>query len=128
MFRTFLLSLLMALPAVLPAQSESEQVKAAIEDGLRTYVSDLYPPKGCPENASSHSYAGTYKITKHGSVNGTLRVFGVAKVTYRNARTGGADTIEFYAELEKENGQVVLSRLRWRRGPCMQYATLMGES
>lgn len=127
-FRSFLFLTLLALPAWLAAQSEADQVKAAIEEGLRTYVVDLYPPKNCPENGSRHTYAGSFKITKHGTVGGTLRIFGVAKITYRNARTGGTEAVDFYAELDKAAGEVVLTRLRWRRGSCMPYQTLMGES
>ena len=126
--RTLALVCLLSLPGLLAAQSEADQVKAAIEDGLRTYVVDIFPPKNCPENGSRHTYAGSYKITKHSSVDGTLRIFGVASVTYRNARTGGTEAIDFYAELDKQNGTVVLTRLRWRKGSCMPYETLMGES
>ncbi|MDW3648753.1 MAG: hypothetical protein R8P61_16920 [Bacteroidia bacterium] len=106
------------------AQSTNEQVKNQVNKGLQTYLKKLYPSKTCEHNGFSHFYTNKLKFTKNMTVNGTLRLWGKAGVTYRNARTGGNKSVEFYAEVVKVDGMVELSKLKWRSGSCMKFETL----
>ncbi|MEM8886787.1 MAG: hypothetical protein AAGD28_02295 [Bacteroidota bacterium] len=106
------------------AQSTNEQVKTQVNKGLQTYLKKLYPNKNCEHNGFSHFYTNKLKFTKNMTVNGTLRLWGKAGVTYRNARTGGNKSVEFYAEVVKVDGAVELSKLKWRAGSCMKFETL----
>ncbi|GAB4420543.1 MAG: hypothetical protein OHK0039_34270 [Bacteroidia bacterium] len=124
---SFILLALLLTTTLIPAaraQSGTDEVKAVLEEGLRTHLSGIYPPKGCEDNGSLHDYAGAYKISQHSTVNGTLRLTGQAKVSYRNARTAGTGSVEFLAEFDKQGGQTVLTKLRWRKGGCMPLTTL----
>lgn len=107
-------------------QSTAEQVKTAIHNSLGENVKEVYPTNNCEANDSGHNYSGEMTITRTQEVDGTLRVWGKAKVSYRNLRTGGNTAVEYYAECKKQNGEIVVSRLRWRRGPCMRFASLLG--
>lgn len=108
------------------SQSTAEQVKTAIHNSLGEHVKEVYPTNDCEANDSGHNYSGEMNITRTQEVGGTLRVWGKAKVSYRNLRTGGNTAIEYYAECKKQNGGIVVSKLRWRRGPCMRFASLIG--
>ena len=123
----FYLLFLLSLPFSSFAQSSNEAVRTELERALTTYINKINPPKGCECNDCAHTYTQGYKITKHQDVGGVLRVYGLAKVKYRNAYTGGAGTIEFYAEFENRNGTVVMTRFRWRKDRCMKYQTLFEE-
>lgn len=116
----------MILPSQSFSQSTAEQVKAAIHASLGEHVKEVFPTNNCEANDSGHNYSGEMNITRTQEVDGTLRVWGKAKVSYRNLRTGGNTAIEYYAECKKQNGEIVVSRLRWRRGPCMRFASLLG--
>ncbi len=118
------LILLLILPVVVFAQDSTDPVKSALNEALSEHIVKLFPTKSCECNDCAHSYTQGMKITKHQEVGATLRVWGLAKVSYRNARTGGADVIEFYAELIKENGNPVVSKLQWRKGDCMKFETV----
>ena len=120
----FSLIFLFTFPLLLVAQTNSVAVKGAINEALAEHIVRLYPQKSCECNDCAHSYTKGMKITKHQEVQGTLRVWGLAKVTYRSARTGGNDAIEFYAELKKEASVPVVTKLRWRKGDCMKFETV----
>lgn len=106
------------------AQSTNEQVKNQVNKALQTHLKKLYPSKNCKLNGSAHFYTNKLKFTKNMKVGGTLRLWGLAGVTYRNARTGGKKSVEFYAEVVRVNGAVELSKLKWRAGACMKFETL----
>lgn len=108
------------------SQSTAEQVKAAIHASLGEHVKEVYPTNDCQANDSGHNYSGEMTITRTQEVQGTLRVWGKAKVSYRNLRSGGNTAVEYYAECKKQDGGIMVSRLRWRRGPCMRFASLLG--
>ncbi|MEL7338915.1 MAG: hypothetical protein AAGM67_00410 [Bacteroidota bacterium] len=116
--------LLFFIPLAGIAQNSSDEVKTLLDEALRTHVQKIHPPKGCECNECAHTYTRGYKITKHQEVGGVLRLYGLAKVQYKNAFTGGTSTIEFYAEFQKSNGNTVLKRLRWKKDDCMKYVTL----
>jgi len=119
------LSCFLALPLTYSqAQSTNELVKEQVNKGLQDYIKKLYPSKNCEDNGSAHFYTNKMKFTKNMTVNGTLRLWGIAGVTYRNARTGGNKNVEFYAEVVKVDGVVELSKLKWRTGACMSFETL----
>lgn len=114
------------LPATAHSQSTAEQVKSAIHTSLGENVKEVYPTNNCDANDSGHNYSGEMTITRTQEVSGTLRIWGKAKVSYRNLRTGGNTAIEYYAECKKQDGGIVVSKLKWRRGPCMRFASLVG--
>jgi hypothetical protein len=123
----FALIFLFTFPMLLSAQTNSDAVKGAINEALAEHIVKVYPQKSCEYNDCAHSYTKGLKITKHQEVQGTLRTWGLAKVTYRNARIGGNDVIEFYAELKKEAGIPVVTKLRWRKGDCMKFETVYSQ-
>lgn len=126
LFFTPTLILLITLPGILSAQDTRTQVKTAVHAALGEYLQEVYPTNDCQANDSGHNYSGEFNVTRSQEVQGTLRVWGNAKVTYRNRRTGGSTAVEYYAECRKVNGEVVVTRLRWRRGPCMRFQSLLG--
>jgi hypothetical protein len=109
------------------AQSEADkaQVKVALDNALTEQLEGLNPPKGCTCNACTFKYADAYKITKSGTAAGALRLFGVAKVLYKDSYTQGTETVEFYAEIKKIEGVATVTKLRWRKDGCMSYETLI---
>lgn len=116
---------LLARPfANLQAQSTNEMVKEQVNKGLQGHIKKIYPSKNCDHNGSAHFYTNKLKFTKNQKVGKTLRLWGLAGVTYRNARTGGNKNVEFYAEVVKVDGVVELSKLKWRAGTCMKFETL----
>ncbi|MEM7658284.1 MAG: hypothetical protein AAF399_19315, partial [Bacteroidota bacterium] len=103
-----------------------EEVKQVLEEGLETYLQDLYAPKGCACNACKHSYAGKVRIDRHATVQGTLRIWASAKVNWKDQFTAGTDVVPIYAEFRKEDGQTILTKLRWQKDTnCMKFSTLM---
>ncbi|MDP5171474.1 MAG: hypothetical protein NWR72_14610 [Bacteroidia bacterium] len=124
--RYVFLILLASFSGGLLAQPMVEQVKTAIDGALTTYLKAVYPDNACEENGSAHFYKKNFSITRTQEVSGTLRVWGQANVTYRNSRSGGDAVVEFYAECVKKPDGVVVTRLRWRRGPCMRFVSLLG--
>lgn len=115
----------LALPlSSLQAQSTNDLVKEQVNKGLQDHIKKIYPSKNCEHNGSAHFYTNKMKFTKNMKVGQTLRLWGKAGVTYRNARTGGNKSVEFYAEVVKVNGVVELSKLKWRTGTCMKFETL----
>lgn len=116
-----------ALPIHSTAQSTAVQVKESIHSSLGEHLQGVFPTNDCEANDSGHNYSGELTITRTQEVQGTLRVWGRAKVTYRNRRTGGDTAVEYYAECKKQQGEVVVSKLKWRRGPCMRFETLVGR-
>ncbi|MEL7533257.1 MAG: hypothetical protein AAFN10_18235, partial [Bacteroidota bacterium] len=122
--KAYFLICLFFIPLLGNAQNSTEEVKRLLDESLRTHVLKIHPPKGCECNECAHTYTKGFKITKHQEVAGVLRVYGLAKVQYKNAFTGGTDTIDFYAEFRKVEGETVLIRLRWRKNDCMKYKTL----
>jgi hypothetical protein len=120
----FLLAVFCLLPFWGQAQG-SDEVRAVLEEGLSTYLNNISPPKGCECNECDHTYAGTLKIDRHATVEGTLRIWGVAKVKWKSPFTAGTDVVPIYAEFKKQDGTVILSKLRWRKDACMKFETLM---
>lgn len=107
------------------AQSGHATVKEALEAALKEHIMDVYPKKGCECNDCRHRYAGSYKVTKHANVNGVMRVDAKAKVVWKNTFTAGEGVIPIYAEFRKKNGEVILTKLRWRKGGCMPWDVLV---
>lgn len=126
LFSSLLFALLLSGSVAL-AQSDSDkaQVKAALDAALTEQLEGLTPPKGCSCNACTFKYGDAYKITKSGSAAGALRLFGVAKVFYKDSYTEGTETVEFYAEIKKIEGVATVTKLRWRKDGCMSYETLL---
>ena len=125
MRKTALFFLLMAVAIFgLKAQSETEIIKKKVDDALRTHIKKIYPPKNCERNGSAHFYTNQMKFVKNQEVGSQLRLWGRAKVTYRNARTGGDAAIDFYAVIVKVDGEIELDELRWKTGRCMKFETL----
>lgn len=118
---------LLTLPLIILAQNSTEAVKTVLNESLSAHVVKLYPKKTCGCNDCAHSYTKGLRITRHQEIQGTLRVWGLAKVSYRNARTGGNDAIQFYAEIGKKNGDPVVTKLRWRTDDCMKFETLYAQ-
>ena len=108
----------------LQAQSETQIIKEKVDEALRTHIKKLYPPKNCERNGSAHFYMNQMKFVKNQEVGSQLRLWGQAKVTYRNARTGGNTAVEFYAVIVKVDGEIELDELRWKVGRCMKFETL----
>ena len=124
MIRFFFTLFLMSGLALAQSSQSGGSVKEALDDALKTHIRNLYAPKGCPRNDMVHNYTKGIKVVKKQEVSGTLRLWGQAGVNYRNARTGGDGRIQFYAELRKDDGEIYVSRLRWKVGECMKYKTL----
>jgi len=124
-FFPLLLMLPLFAPAVLSAQDTRAQVKTAIHTALEDHLHDVFPPNNCEANDSGHHYSGEFNVTRSQEIQGTLRIWGKASVTYRNRRTGGRTAVEYYAECRKVNGDVIVTKLRWRRGPCMRFTSLL---
>ncbi len=116
------------LGASLHAQEGNSDAKVKLEAALKTYIVNLEPANSCECNECKHSYKGSYKITKSQSVEGVLRLYGQAAVSYKSLYKGGDTVIEFYAELQKDNGEAVVTKLKWRKGDCMKYETLLGDA
>ncbi|MEL6674001.1 MAG: hypothetical protein AAFR61_17490 [Bacteroidota bacterium] len=125
---SFVLMCLLALSSPLMAQSSAAQVKQALDEAFETHLQKVYPTKGCACNDCAHSYRNKMTITKNQTVGKTLRLWGKAGVYYRNARMGGDGAVEFYAEAVKRNGEVVITKLRWRKDRCMQFKYLIGNA
>lgn len=111
---------------VLYAQDGNADSKAKLDEALKTYIVNLEPANSCECNECKHTYKGNYKVTKSQSVAGVLRLYGVATVTYKSLYTGGDGTVQFYAELQKNEGEVSVTKLKWRKAECMKYETLLG--
>ena len=130
MIRFFIASLLLSFclfgnQAFAQSESDKAQVKAALDQALTEQLEGLTPPKGCSCNACTFKYGDAYKVTKSGTAAGALRIFGVAKVFYKDAYTQGTETVEFYAEIKKIEGVATVTKLRWRKDGCMSYETLL---
>lgn len=115
----------LSLPA-LSAQTLADQVKAALQSALTQHVRELFPTTDCQHNASAHTYKGEFSITRTQEVGTTLRIYGRAKVAYRSRYEAGDGFVDFYAECIRHNGQVEVTRLRWRKDDCMRYESLFG--
>ena len=113
--------------AGLYAQEGNSDAKAKLDAALKTYIVNLAPQKNCDCNECKHTYKGSYKITKSQTVEGVLRLYGVATVTYKSLYKAGDGTVDFYAELQKDAGEAVVTKLKWRKGECMKYETLLGD-
>ncbi|MDX2249454.1 MAG: hypothetical protein SF052_21905 [Bacteroidia bacterium] len=109
----------------LRAQSETEIVTEKVNLALGQYLKKVYPPKNCDLNDCAFFYKNDMIITKNQEVGAQLRLWGKAKVTYRNSRTGGDGLVYFYAEIEKIEGVVTVTGLKWRTGECMKFEPLM---
>jgi hypothetical protein len=122
----FLMFFLCGFGIALHAQEGNADSKANLDEALKTYMVNLEPQNGCECNECKHTYKGNYKITKSQSVEGVLRLYGVAAVTFKSLYKGGDTTVQFYAELQKNGQEVVVTKLKWRKGECMKYETLLG--
>ncbi len=122
-----ILSALFCLPMAASAQSMKEKVRSAVDQSLGEHLKEVFPTNNCEANDSGHNYAGDFTIDRSGEVEGTLRLWGRAKVTFSNRRTGGDTIVDYYAECKKRGGVVIVTKLRWRRGPCMRYENLVGS-
>ncbi len=109
------------------AQEGSDGIKEALTTVLETYVVDLEPDNNCECNECKHTYKGGYKITKKQSVEGTLRLWGMAGVKYKSLYGAGEGKIYFYAEFKKVNGVVQATKLKWRKGDCMKFQTIFQD-
>ncbi|MEM7370931.1 MAG: hypothetical protein AAF587_20115 [Bacteroidota bacterium] len=107
------------------AQTGYSTVKEALDAALKEHIKDVYPKKGCECNDCRHRYAGSYKVSKHATVKGTMRVDALAKIVWKNTFTAGEGVVPVYAEFKKKDGQVFLSKLRWRKGGCMPWEVLV---
>ncbi|MEZ4775786.1 MAG: hypothetical protein R3D00_21580 [Bacteroidia bacterium] len=121
----FFLFLLFFLAPGVSAQSETEIVKAKVNEALVQYLKKVYPPKNCDLNDCAFFYKNEMIVTKNQEVGPQLRLWGKAKVTYRNARTGGDGLAYFYAEIQKIDGVVTVTGLKWKTGDCMKFEPLM---
>jgi hypothetical protein len=110
----------------LHAQEGNTDTKEKLNAALKSYIVNLEPDNNCECNECKHTYKGGYKITKSQTVEGVLRLYGVAAVTYKSLYKGGEGTVQFYAELEKHGDDIVVTKLKWRKGECMRYETLLG--
>lgn len=123
-FASLFLLLFVLLPLISLGQSTTEIVKEKVDQALSDHINKLYPPKGCECNDCAHFYKKEFTFTKNMKVDNTLRLWGKAKVIFRNARTGGSDYVLFYAEVKKSDGEIELTKLKWQKGPCMKFETL----
>ncbi|MEZ4826467.1 MAG: hypothetical protein R3C61_09255 [Bacteroidia bacterium] len=120
----FLAFTFMAVPEI-TAQSETDVIKSKVNTALGQYLKKVYPPKYCDLNDCAFFYRNDMVITQNQEVGRQLKLWGKAKVTYRNSRTGGDGIVFFYAELEKVEGEITVTGLKWRIGDCMKFEPLM---
>lgn len=120
-----LMGFVLLFPTPVKAQFE-ELVKTRIHDGLAAKLVKQYPHRNCPCNSCEMTYDKRMKITRTRSEGDILKVWGQAKVVYTSRYQGaGAQTISFYAEVKKSDGQVFLTMLKWQSGTCMKLKPLM---
>lgn len=110
----------------LSAQVSGTNFQEALDAGLITYFENIHPKKGCTCNECGYTYKGNkaFKITKKSVVEGTLRVNAMIKIKWKNAFTAGEEVVPVYAEFVKEDGLIVMTKLKWRKDACMQFETL----
>lgn len=120
-----LLAVMLGMSASLMAQSQTEIIKEKVDEALTLHLKKIYPPKSCDLNDCAFFYKGKMTVTKNQEVGKQLRLWGKAMVTYRNARTGGDSAVFFYAEVEKVDGAIKVTDLRWRTGQCMKFESIM---
>ena len=122
--RFILLAVFIGFCSLSYAQSSTEIIKQKVDEALTTYIQKIYPPKNCPNNGSTYFYKKNFRITKNMEVGNTLRLWGTAETIYRNARTGVSENVLFYTEVNKIDGVITVTKLKWQVGPCMKFEPL----
>ena len=126
MRKPLLLLSFIALTISLAFGQYEDMAKTRLNEALKEHIVNLSPPKGCACNACKFNYAEAMKIEKSRTYKGKLLIWGKAKVKYKSAFEGaGTKSVTFYAELQKEDGQVYVTRLKWQTDPCMKLTDIM---
>jgi hypothetical protein len=103
-----------------------DMAKVRLNEALKERIVNLSPPKGCACNACKFNYAEAMKIEKTRTFQGKLLIWGKAKVKYKSSFEGaGTKSVTFYAELQKRDGQVFVTRLKWQTDQCMKLTDIM---
>ncbi|MFK7971294.1 MAG: hypothetical protein AB8F95_13045 [Bacteroidia bacterium] len=117
---------LVILTASLGIAQYQDLVKTRLNEALKAHLVNVSPPPGCACNACKFNYSDAMKIDRTKTVEGVLRVWGVAKVKYASRFDGaGTKNVKFYAELKKSNGTVTVTKLRWQSDTCMRMTDIM---